>query len=438
MIEDAMRVAKVEALDAETMLCVQQGWQVIEPHTKDVLTNFFTSHLDEPLLGQISDDQMSDLVAARLAPWQQICTVGLGDEYRQRVRLTTLAFVKVGLLPQEFITIAHFCLQRFAKVLAARTRYTSARRAQLMTALTRTVNFDMNVSISDYLAYQQELERHRKREIEAAILDFEKSIATATNAVLDVSSMLSTIAADLDNETAVAIEKIGYANEVSGLIVNRIEKGAEVVKEVLTSMSEIGRQGINTQDAAAGAVERSRNTSLTIADAVGKIGSIVGTISKIAAQTNLLALNARIEASRAGAWGDGFAVIATEVKALAVQTSTATTEIAAQIDAVEQATTLSVEDGESTRRTIGEIAAVGHAINTAVQEQGDATRRINRNISDAARFAKAITESIASMEEMNSHTKKGAGDLSDLARSLVSNAGNLRTDILSLRRRVLG
>lgn len=203
-------------------------------------------------------------------------------------------------------------------------------------------------------------------------------------------------------------------------------------------MSGIARQGVSTQDVAAEAVERNRSTSQTIANAVGQIGSIVGTISKIAAQTNLLALNARIEASRAGALGNGFAVIATEVKALAVQTSTATTEIAAQINAVEQATSLSVEDGELTCRTIGEIAAVGHAINAAVEEQGDATRRINRNISDAARFAQAVTESIGSMEAMNSHAKKSAGDLSGLAKSLVSHVGTLQADMLSLRHRVLG
>lgn len=433
-----MQVARVEALDAETVLCTQQGWQIIEAYTKDALTNFFASHIDESILGRIDDDKKADLVDVRLAPWQQICTRGFSDEYCQKVRLATLAFVRLGLPPQESVSIANFCLQRFAEILATRTRYTSARRARLMTALTRAINFDVKISISDYLAYQQELEDQRKREVEVAILDFEKSIASATNTVLDVSSMLSTIAAELDNETTASIEKIDYANEVSGLIVNRIEKGAEVVKEVLTSMSEIGRQGISTQDAAAGAVERSQNTSQTIADAVGKIGSIIDTISKIAAQTNLLALNARIEASRAGTWGDGFAVIATEVKALAVQTSEATTEIASQISAVEQASALSLEDGELTRRTIGEIAAVGHAINTAVQEQEDATRRINRNISDAARFAKAITESIASMEEVNSRTKKGAGDLSDLARSLVSHAGSLQNDIHFLRRRILG
>lgn len=438
MNEDVRQVAQLHALNAQTFQCLRQAWPVVEPHAKGILTEFFTHHADEPAIARIDLDRRNAFVAEQLAHWRLVFTASLCDEYRESTRRMTLAIMKAALPPHWAMTLANFCLQRFAAIIATKHRIVRARRDRSVIALTKMFIFDMDIAMSDYLACQQELEQQRKREIEAAIMDFEDSIAPAASAFMEASSMISKIATALDDEAGAAMEKIGYANEVSGLIVKRIEKGAEVVKEVLTSMSEIGRQGVGTQDAAAEAVERNRSTSQTIANAVGTIGSIVGTISKIAAQTNLLALNARIEATRAGALGNGFAVIATEVKALAVQTSTATTEIAAQVNAVEQATALSVEDGELTCRTIGEIAAVGHAINAAVQEQEDATRRINRNISDAARFAQAVTESIASMQAMNSHTKRGAGELSGLAKSLVSHAGSLQADILSLRHRVVG
>ena len=62
--------------------------------------------------------------------------------------------------------------------------------------------------------------------------------------------------------------------------------------------------------------------------------NIVSTIKAIAEQTDLLALNATIEAARAGEHGKGFAVVSSEVKALALQTKDALAEINDTINAV--------------------------------------------------------------------------------------------------------
>lgn len=63
-----------------------------------------------------------------------------------------------------------------------------------------------------------------------------------------------------------------------------------------------------------------------------ELGGIVSAITSIAGQTNLLALNATIEAARAGAAGQGFAVVAAEVKKLSSDTRAATQRASDMLD----------------------------------------------------------------------------------------------------------
>jgi methyl-accepting chemotaxis protein len=85
-------------------------------------------------------------------------------------------------------------------------------------------------------------------------------------------------------------------------------------------------------------VDRARDADRVVAavgESLKRVGGIAKLIAGVAEQTNLLALNATIEAARAGEAGKGFSVVASEVKGLAAQTASSTSEITVTVDNLE-------------------------------------------------------------------------------------------------------
>jgi methyl-accepting chemotaxis protein len=74
------------------------------------------------------------------------------------------------------------------------------------------------------------------------------------------------------------------------------------------------------------------------------INMVITTITKVADQTNLLSINAAIEAEKAGEHGQGFIVVAREIRRLADQTAVATLDIERLVEQMQQAVTLGVDE----------------------------------------------------------------------------------------------
>uniref|UniRef100_A0A7V6DNP2 Methyl-accepting transducer domain-containing protein n=1 Tax=Desulfobacca acetoxidans TaxID=60893 RepID=A0A7V6DNP2_9BACT len=140
------------------------------------------------------------------------------------------------------------------------------------------------------------------------------------------------------------------------------------------------------------------------------VKKIIKNIDEIAFQTNLLALNAAVEAARAGQAGAGFAVVAEEVRSLAMRAAEAakTTdnligETARQIELgsvhIQETLTKFYDMGESAKKVnslVGEIANASKEqaqgilhVNKAVQE---IDRVVQQNAANAEESASAAAE----------------------------------------------
>lgn len=167
-------------------------------------------------------------------------------------------------------------------------------------------------------------------------------------------------------------------------------QGQKMVQETIAANDDLAVQLTEVEEAIKRLVDGSKS-----------IATILNEISSITDQTNLLALNAAIEAARAGEQGRGFAVVADEVRSLAMRTQKSTVEInnlLSQLqsesntahDSMKKGTqlsqlcvTLSAETGESLLQInaeVSELANLNIQIATAIEEQSLVSEEINRNV----------------------------------------------------------
>ncbi len=248
--------------------------------------------------------------------------------------------------------------------------------------------------------------------------------SSATEMQGSAQSLSSTAEETSRQSTAVAA-----ASEEASTNVQTVASAAE---ELSKSVEEVGRQVGQSNKIAEGAVEEAQRTNEKfqgLAEAASKIGEVVNLINDIASQTNLLALNATIEAARAGEAGKGFAVVASEVKSLANQTAKATEEIAAQIGAIQAATTDAVSAIQGIGSTIGEISEIASAISGAVDQQSSATREIATNVQQAASGTQEVSQNISGVTQAASETGEAASQVLGAADELSKQSELLRDQV---------
>ncbi len=183
-----------------------------------------------------------------------------------------------------------------------------------------------------------------------------------TEQVVAAVTQMTTTIQEVSSHANMAADSAQQADENAQL-------GRNVVGETVSSINALATE-----------IETGVNVINKLSQDTESIGAVLDVIKGIAEQTNLLALNAAIEAARAGEQGRGFAVVADEVRTLASRTQESTTEIESMI---------------------GSLQVQAHAAVDAIKQgQVKAQASVN-NASNAGEALNEITQSVATISDMN-------------------------------------
>jgi methyl-accepting chemotaxis protein len=279
---------------------------------------------------------------------------------------------------------------------------------------------------------QQAQQQERANHLAGLTENFDRKVAGVVELVSSAAIEMRNSATSMTHTAEEAIQQSMTVSTASNQASANVQTVASSADELAASIAEIGRQVTQSALISRSAVDEAEQTNQTmrgLTQAAQKIGQVVDLINAIASQTNLLALNATIEAARAGEAGRSFAVVASEVKNLAVQTAKATDEITGQISAMQKVTGDAVSAIDRISGTIVRVNEIAATIAAAIEEQDAATKNIASGVQQAAVGTQEVSRTIGEVSAAAGRTGESAGQVLRAASRLASEATGLKQEV---------
>jgi len=249
-------------------------------------------------------------------------------------------------------------------------------------------------------------------------------VARIQQSGVQVTSSATEIAATAKQQEATVTEQAATTNQIKATVTEITATS----KELLNTMNEVTEvawktsEGANTGRSSLQSMEKTMHQMMEATESIGSklavlsekagnINTVVTTINRVADQTNLLSLNAAIEAEKAGEYGVGFAVVATEIRRLADQTAVATWDIEQIVKEMQSAVSAGVmgmeKFSEEVRHGVDDVRQVGAQLAHIIEQVDTLIPRfeeVNEGMNSQAQGGNQIRDAIVQLSESAQQT----------------------------------
>ncbi len=274
-------------------------------------------------------------------------------------------------------------------------------------------------------------------------------VGKTQRSAVQVATSVTEIAATSKQQQATASEVAATTTEI-GATSREISATSRELVRTMTEVSSAAEQTASLAGSGQVGLARMEDTMRNVVGAAGSVNAklailnekagnitqVVTTITKVADQTNLLSLNAAIEAEKAGEYGRGFVVVATEIRRLADQTAVATYDIEQMVREIQSSVSAGVmgmdKFSEEVRRGMADMQQVGDQLTQIIQQVQTLAPRVqmvNEGMQAQATGAEQINQALQQLSDAAQQTVESLRQSSLAIEELTVVANDLRSGV---------
>ncbi len=291
------------------------------------------------------------------------------------------------------------------------------------------------LSITDNSSTSMDMIVNSFEEIKKQNQEKDQVLESAKNSIYKLNEDASKVSATMQEQA--------IAEEQNAESISQMAENTTHINELIQQAKQLSKNLSDSSEAGSSEVQKTELVINSVYEKSKKMSEVIQVIQQVASQTNLLAMNAAIEAAHAGEAGQGFSVVADEIRKLAESTQSQAKSIKDLITEISSAIQNGSSNMQDTKKmfykiqeeittqtnVVENIAQTMEIQSTGTEEILSTTTKISQNIQSVneliknqANYTESITAGIKNVVEMsgkfNDSMNLSLGILKDFSQSI--------------------